>query len=70
MSRADSNCQRVYTGALNELLGLLEIGERVAVAAFQIVFLAADLAELSLNRNTGGCAGVGDAAGEGSKLSP
>ena len=63
--RADGNCQRVYTGALNELLGLLEIGERVAVAAFQIVFLTADLTELSLDRNTGGCAGVGDAAGEG-----
>ena len=65
VSRADGNCQRVDTGALNELLGLLGIGERVAVAAFQIVFLAANLAELSLNRNTGGCAGVGNAAGEG-----
>ena len=50
---ADSNSQRIHTSALYELSSFGRNGVAIAIAAVQIIFLAADLAQLSFHRNAG-----------------
>ena len=63
---ANANGQRGAAGALDELLGLDRIGVRaLALNRRTVVLLAANLAELSLDRHTHGAASIGDGLGQG-----
>ena len=62
---ANANGQRGAAGALDELLGLDRIGVRaLALNRGAIVLLAANLAELSLDRHTHGATSIGDGLGQ------
>ena len=61
---ADGDSQRVHAGALCELSGLGGDGVAVAAAAVEVVFLAADLAQLSLHRDAGSVAGADHGLGD------
>ena len=61
---ADGNRKRIYAGSLDKFLGLLWVGERIAVAAFKVILFAADLAQLSFHADAGRSTGLDDAAGQ------
>ena len=61
---AVSNSQRIHTGALYELSSFGRNGVAIAIAAVQIIFLAADLAQLSFHRDAGCMAGTNNFLGD------
>ena len=61
---ADGDSQRIDAGALCKLSSLGGDGVAVAITAVKVVFLAADLAQLSLHRDTGGVAGADNGLGD------
>ena len=61
---ADSNSQRIHTGALHELSCFGRNSVAIAIAAVQIIFLAADLAQLSFHRDAGCMAGTNNFLGD------
>ena len=65
VSGAHADGERGATGALDELLGLDRVGVGGLALDLDVVLLAADLAELGLDRNAHGGTGVGNELGEG-----
>lgn len=61
---ADSNSQRIHTGALHELSCFGRNSVAIAIAAVQIIFLAADLAQLGFHRDAGCMAGTNNFLGD------